>query len=61
MTEQEIQARLEASGHFPDGDGWMCACGYDFFGGSAAYGWQLFAAHLETVGVLVPEGAAVDG
>lgn len=31
--------------HQPGPD-WTCACGYDYFGGSAAYSWQLYEAHL---------------
>lgn len=34
--------------HEPASDGWVCSCGYDFFGGSAAYSWELYLAHLPT-------------
>jgi hypothetical protein len=37
-------------GHEPDGDGWVCSCGYDFFGGTAAYSWQLYEAHTAAHG-----------
>lgn len=37
-------------GHMPNGDGWVCSCGYDFFGGSAAYSWLLYEAHTEAYG-----------
>jgi hypothetical protein len=30
--------------HAPGPD-WTCTCGYDYFGGSAAYSWQLYEAH----------------
>lgn len=33
------------SEHEPGLD-WTCSCGYDFFGGTAAYSWLLFEAHL---------------
>lgn len=36
------------AGHEP-GDDWTCACGFDYFGGSAAYSWELYAAHLTRV------------
>jgi hypothetical protein len=32
-------------GHEIDGD-WVCACGYDFFGGTTTYGWALYLAHV---------------
>jgi hypothetical protein len=31
--------------HEPGSD-WTCSCGYDYFGGSVAYSWQLYEAHL---------------
>lgn len=37
---------LSQRAHEP-GDDWTCSCGYDYFGGSAAYSWQLFEAHVE--------------
>lgn len=33
------------SSHEP-GEDWTCSCGYDYFGVTAAYSWQLFEAHL---------------
>lgn len=34
-----------SEGHEPGHD-WVCECGYNYFGGSAAYSWQLYEAHL---------------
>ena len=39
--------------HAPGAD-WTCSCGYDFFGGSERYSWELFLSHLPT-NVLIAE------
>jgi hypothetical protein len=33
--------------HEPGPD-WTCACGYDYFGGSEAYSWELFISHVRS-------------
>lgn len=39
----------ERSRHYVlDGCDWLCACGYDFYGGTAAYSRKLFEAHLRS-------------
>lgn len=43
------QRERVVAGHYPVGDGFNCACGYDFFGGSAAYSIQLYEEHLAGV------------
>lgn len=45
--------------HEPEGD-WTCSCGYDFFGGSGAYSWELFLNHLPIEALLATRERVMD-
>lgn len=42
------------------GNDWTCSCGYDCFGGSGAYSWELFIDHLPLEALIAERDRAMD-